>query len=45
MCNFKAFLELVRGLLREIREIKADVGYSSSEILLAMIAAALLMDK
>lgn len=31
-----------RRILREIREIKADCGYSTEEILLAMIASAIL---
>ena len=30
-----------RRILREIREIKADCGYSTVEILLAMIVSAL----
>ena len=31
-----------RRILREIREIKTDCGYSTEEILLAMIASAIL---
>lgn len=31
-----------RRLLREIREIKADCGYSTQDILLAMIVSAIL---
>lgn len=31
-----------RRILREIREIKADCGYSTEEILLAMIASAIM---
>lgn len=31
-----------RRMLREIREIKADCGYSTEEILLAMIASAIM---
>ena len=37
-----AFFGNVRSILREIRKIKADCGYSTEEILLAMIASAIL---
>lgn len=36
------FCDIVRSLLREIREIKTDTGYSTDQILLAMIATACL---
>jgi len=38
----RALFDNARRLLREIREIKADCGYSTEEILLAMIASAII---
>jgi len=36
------FFGNVRSILREVREIKSDCGYSTEEILLAMIVSAIL---
>lgn len=38
----EVFFGNVRSILREIREIKADYGYSTQDILLAMIVSAIL---
>ncbi len=38
----EAFFGNVRSILREIREIKAECGYSTQDILLAMIVSAIL---
>ncbi len=38
----EVFFGNVRSILREIREIKAECGYSTQDILLAMIVSAIL---
>ena len=38
----EVFFGNVRSILREIREIKAECGYSTQDILLAMIASAII---
>jgi len=42
MVSWELYFDTVRRLLREIKAIKQDVGYSTEEILLAMIATAII---
>lgn len=42
MYSFDEYLAIVRRLLREIRQIREDCGYSTDNILMAMLVAAVM---